>query len=154
MAAIHKITGDFYDDSYALIALHSSMKDYTMAYAINLFLKLNFKRSSKDLYLSEIVSFPIFECKDDANDRFWKLITNNCLKKKNLLQTDLFKNEPSYTTHHLLPELASVDYLLKIEHYEEDIEKDVIKTLLTIPKIMTAYRIETNTLKSKNNLIF
>lgn len=153
-AAVHKISGDFYEDSYALIALHSSMEDYTMVYALNLFLKSNFKRSSEDLDISEHVSFPIFEWKDDANDRFWTLITNNSLQEENLERTDLFKNEPSYTPYHLLPEHATVDYLLKIEHDDEDLEEDIIKTLLTIPKVMTAYRIEVNTLKSKNNLIF
>ena len=154
MAAVHKITGDFYEDSYTLIALHSSMKDYTMAYAINLFLKLNFKRASEDLDISNLVSFPIFEWKDDANDRFWRLITNNSLHEENLAQKNLFKNDFSYTSHHLLPEYATVDYLLKIDYEEDNIEEDIIKTLLTIPKVMTAYRIKTNTLKSKNNLIF
>ena len=154
MAAIHKITGDFYEDSYALIALHSSMEDYAMVYAINLCLKLNFKRSSEDLDISELASFPIFECKDDTNDRFWRLITNTSLQEENQTRADLFKNEPSYTTYNLLPEHATVDYLLKIEHEKEDIEEGIIKILLTIPKVITAYRIETNTLKSKNNLIF
>ncbi len=84
-AAVHKITADFYEDSYALIALHSSMEDYAMVYALNLFLKSNFKRSSEDLDISEHISFPIFEWKDDANDRFWTLITNNSLQEANLL---------------------------------------------------------------------
>jgi len=152
--AVHKISGDFYEDSYALIALHSSMEDYAMVYALNLFLKSNFKRSSEDLDISEHVSFPLFEWKDDANDRFWTLITNNSLQEENLVRTDLFKDELSYTTYHLLPEYATVDYLLRIEHDDEDIEENIIKILLAIPKVMTAYRIETNTLKSKNNLIF
>jgi len=54
----------------------------------------------------------------------------------------------------LLPEYTTVDYLLKIEHDDEDIEEDILKTLLTIPKVITAYRIDIDTLKSKNNLIF
>lgn len=152
--AIHKITEDFDEDYYALIALHSSMPDYAIVYALNLFLKSNFKRSSEDLDISKHVSFPIFEWNDDTNDSFFTLITNNSLKEEDVVRTDLFKDEPSYATYHLLPEHVTVDYLLKIEHDDVALGEDIIKILLTIPKVMTAYRIETSTLKSKNNLIF
>lgn len=152
--AVHKISGDFFEDSFTLIGVHSSMEDYAMVYALNLFLKSNFKRSSEDLDISKDVSFPFFNWKDGVNDRFWTLITNASLQEENLETTDLFKDVPSYKNYYLLPEYTTVDYLLKIEHDDEDIEEDILKTLLTIPKVITAYRIDIDTLKSKNNLIF
>lgn len=152
--AVHKISGDFFEDSFTLIGVHSSMEDYAMVYALNLFLKSNFKRSSEDLDISKDVSFPFFNWKDGVNDRFWTLITNASLQEENLETTDLFKDVPSYKNYYLLPEYTTVDYLLKIEHDDEDIEEDILKKLLTIPKVITAYRIDIDTLKSKNNLIF
>jgi hypothetical protein len=154
MMAIHKITDDFYEDSFALLALHSSMEDYSMVYALNLCLKSNFKRSAKDLDISEHISFPIFEWKDDSNDSYWTLITNTSLQEENLVRTDLFVNEPSYTKHQLLTEHKDVDYLLKIEHDDDNLVEQTVKQLLTIPKIITAYILEVEHLKSKSNLIF
>lgn len=153
-AAVHKISGDFYEDSFTLIALHSSMQDYNLVYVLNLYLKSNFKRCSKDLDISEGVTFPFFDWKDDTNDTFWTLIKNSSLQEESLTVTNLFKDEPSYTNYYFLPEHTTVDYLLKIEHDDERMEEEIIKKLLRIPKVITAYRIEINSLKSKINLIF
>ena len=53
-----------------------------------------------------------------------------------------------------MPEYKDVDYFLKIEQDEITFEQDIVKSILTIPQIVTAYMVETNKLKSKNNLIF
>jgi len=152
--AIHKIIDDFYEDDFTLLALHSSLEDYSIVYALNLCLKANFKRSAKDLDISDYISFPIFEWKDEPNDRYWTLITNNSLQEDHLVKSGLFEHEPSFTKHHLVPEHKDADYLLKIEHDDYNIEKDTVKQLLTVPKIITAYVLEVDQLKSKNNLIF
>ena len=152
--AIHKITDDFYEDSFTLVALHSSMEDYAMVYALNLCLKSSFKRSTKDLDLSEHISFPIFEWRDEQNDSYWTLISNNSIQEESLVGSDLFANEPSFTKHHLVSEHKDADYLLKIEHDDDSIEKRVVRQLQSIPRIITAYILEVDNLKSKNNLIF
>ena len=154
MMAIHKITGDFYEHSFALLALHSSLNDYELVYRLNLCLKSNFKRTRKDLDTAAHVSFPIFEWKDERNDTEWTLITNNSIQEEHSVRTDLFVNESTYTTHHLVPEHKDADYLLKIEHEDDNLIKHTVKQLLTIPKIITAYVLEVDDLKSKNNLIF
>ncbi len=154
MMAIHKITDDFYEDAFTLLALHSSMEDYAMVYALNLCLKSNFKRSAKDLDLSEHISFPIFEWRDQQNDSYWTLICNKSSEEENVVGSDLFANEPSFTKYHLVPEYRDADYLLKIEHDDDNLEERTVKQLQTIPKIITAYILEVDNLKSKNNLIF
>jgi hypothetical protein len=154
MMAIHKITDDFYEDTFTLLALHSSMEDFAIVYALNLCLKSNFKRAAKDLEISENISFPIFEWRDHNNDSYWTLITNTSFQEDNKVRTDLFVNEPSYTKHQLIPEHKEADYLLKIEHDDDNLEEQTVKQLLTIPKIITAYILEVDQLKSKSNLIF
>lgn len=154
MMAIHKITDDFIEEPFTLIALHSSMEDYAMVYALNRCLKSNFKRASKDLDLSEQISFPFFEWWDEQNDSYWTLIANNSIQEERLRGSDLFANEPSYTRYNLVPEYKDADYLLKIEHDDNDLEERTVKQLQSVGKIITAYILEVDNLKSKNNLIF
>lgn len=154
MAAIHKISDDFFEDSFTLIALHSSLEDQAMVYALNMCLKSKLKRSSIDLDIAKEISFPIFEWKDMVHDTNWTLLTNYCIKEENLGQADLFGSEPSYRTHYLVPEYRDVDYFLKIEMDEEYDCEPIVKGLLKIPKVITAYTVDNKKLKSKNNLIF
>ncbi len=154
MGAVHKIIDDFYEDDFTVIAVHSSLEDYTMVYALNQFLKSNFKRSSKDLDLAQTISFPIFEWKNNSNDSYWTLMTNVCVHEENAVKGDLFENEPLYTKHYLLPEYKEADYLLKIEHEDDTLEEKTVNQLLKIPKVITAYVLHTEDLKHKNNLIF
>lgn len=153
MAAVHKILTDFYEDSFTLLALHSTFEDYAMVYALNLCLKSTFRRTAKDLELFEEVTFPIFEWKDAKNDRFLTLITNNGTKEEANLMGDLFQNEPSYSRFQVVPEYKDADYLLKIEH-DDDLEENFIKSLMNIPNVVTVYEIDIENLKSRTNLIF
>ncbi len=159
MAAVHRLTEDLYEDSFDLIALHTSLEGYALGYALNLVLKSNFKRRRRDLDISDRVTIPIFEWKDDLHDRYWTFFTNKGVSRDIVVENGLFREEPSYRNHHMLLEYREVDYFLKIEQDGSDsfrqAENEKITTrLLTISKVITAYTVETQKLKSKNNLIF
>ena len=153
MITLHKFSDDFCEENYVLIAVHSGLEDYALAYALNRALKASLKRSETDLDISNETSFPIYEWKDKLNDRYWTLIVNTSIKDEFLELDDLFSNETSSTVYHLIPEYKDVDYLLKIEQEEDEIDSGILDSILEIPKIITAYQIETNKLKSKQNLI-
>jgi len=144
MTAVHKIMGDFYEDPFDLVAVHSSLEDYELVYFINLHLKSRLRRSRNDFELSPEVSFPIFEWKDEANEVHWSLITNSSVSENNAPRTDLFKEEKAYMAHRLVPERKEVDYFLKIENSQGTLEIEIVKPLLS----------DVDSLKSKNNLIF
>ncbi|PIF00724.1 MAG: hypothetical protein CR994_05060 [Maribacter sp.] len=154
MATVHKISGDFYEESFTLIALHSSLRDYSIVYALNMVLGSSFVRASKDLELSEYKSFPFFEWQDDQHDRYWTLIANKSIKKELLARDGLFQDDPSFAEHHLVPEYKEVDYFIKIGHDDDLSTSFLVKDLLTVPKIITAYSLDADILKSRNNLIF
>ncbi|WP_289645176.1 IPExxxVDY family protein [Maribacter aestuarii] len=154
MAAVYKIESDFYEDSFILIALHSTLEDYAIIYFLNQSLQANFKRTKEDFDLAEGSSFSVYEWEDNYNDRFWKLIANRSSKRTVLANNDLFLNDHTYIKPRLIPELKEVDYFLRIEHDSNISQEEIIKKILTAPKIMAAYQVETNKLKSKNNLIF
>jgi len=159
MAAVHKLTADFYDDCFDLIALHSSLENYALAYALNNTLKSSFRRRRKDLEILGHVTVPIFEWKDDLNDRYWTFFTNKGVHRDLESQNNLFKEEPSFSSHYLVTEYREVDYFLKIEldgcdGYRQTVQTNTVEKLLGISKVITAYPIDTQKLKSKNNLIF
>ena len=154
MAAVYKIDSDFYDDSFLLIALHSTLEDYAMMYFLNQSFKANFKRTKEDFDLTQGSSFSVYEWEDKNNDRFWKLIANRSTKETVLANNDLFSNDHTYVKPRLIPELKEVDYFLRIDEDSNLSQEEVIRKVLSVPKIMAAYQVEPNKLKSKNNLIF
>jgi len=159
MAALHRLSADVYEDDFDLIALHSRLEDYAMAYTLNLHLKAGFERRRKDLDVSGHITIPVFEWKDDINERYWTFFTNHGRTELNSLQDGLFKDEPSYSAFHMVPEYREVDYFLKIEQDCSDTLRDpnnerLVKSLQNIPKVMMAYPVVIDKLKSRNNLIF
>jgi len=154
MAAIHKISEDFYNVPFTLIALHSGIADFSLAYALNSCLKIKLKRSRKDLGISSNGSFPFFNWKDVINDRDYLLIANKGSGQKELNIGNLFQDQQSMASYRLIPEYRDVDYFLKIEQDEGDMEEEILKTVLSIPKVVTAYCVDTDKMKSRNNLIF
>ena len=150
----YKLSEELCVEEFVLIAVHSSLEDHAIVYALNSHLKLKLHRSDYDLEITELGSFPVFEWKDEINDRYWTLIINNNMKEEQLDRQDLFQNEISHTVSHLIPEYKEVDYFLKVEQGDECLEFDITKILLTIPKLVTAYIVNTEQLKSKHNLIF
>ena len=161
--AIHKLDlGEFDEIDYHLIAIHTSLEDYRLAYFMNQKLPINLGRSKEEIQITikeGETNFSRFYYYDKKNIISWNLIQNKneVIQQKNGNSQNLFSNinmEVS-TKVYLLPELKKVDYFLKIENLEETMELTQIQSVLnTIENISTAYAVETNKIKSKNNLIF
>lgn len=154
MGTTYKISEVFCDESFSLLAIHSSMEDHNLVYAINGQLKIRLKRSRNDLDISPEVSFPFFEWRDDLNHRYWTLTTNTGTKEEYVDDEGLFQNESSFTRFHLVPEHKEVDYFLKIEQDDTESATTLVRSILCIPGVITAYSIDITNLKSKRNLIF
>lgn len=152
MGATLKIYEDFYEDSFTLLGIHTTLEDHALVYELNRYLDLRLKRSRTNLDITEEISYPLFEWKDELHHRNWTLLVNSCKTAQQSVLNDLFPNELSYTMHHLVPEHKDMDYLLKID--EEEMGTDILKDILEIPQVITSYDINTDTLKSKQNLIF
>ncbi|MDN3664808.1 IPExxxVDY family protein [Algibacter miyuki] len=159
--AVHKlILDDVFDDiSYSLIAIHCTLEDYRLAYLINKYLKTRLARRSKDLDFDNGQSaYSIFEWEDEKQLTTWSLVSNTC-KTESFQQAtfeSLFENQEKITRiTHLIPEYKRVNYFLKIENeFSLSKEKYILDSILEIPQIATAYSVDANDLKSKDNLIF
>jgi hypothetical protein len=103
-----------------------------------------------------ITFFSRFIYENANTDCCWSLVQN-----KNEVTTLSTNNQNLFgdtsfevaTKAFLLPELKKVDYFLKIENSDAEMEK-IIASMNTISQIATVYCVDSNNIKSKNNLIF
>ncbi|MCM5662551.1 IPExxxVDY family protein [Galbibacter mesophilus] len=157
--AIYKLLDDFYEHSYTLIAIHGSLADYKLAYLLNLEFQIKLQRLNTDVNIAEEKSVPTFKWFDDENEVSWALVKNKTSIETSIelanVTTGLFGADKATRNAFFISEYSKVDYFLKIDEegpYHKEIE--VLMALKKIPGIITAYKVETQQLKSKNNLIF
>ena len=161
--AIHKLDiGEFDEIDYCLIAIRTSLENYRLAYFINQRLPINLSMCSEDVQIhskSGDTYFCRFYYHDDENEVVWNLIQNinEVVHENQHALPDLFSEMTMEvaTKVYLLPEFKKADYFLKIENLNDSLTVENIKQKLnTIEEIETAYAVDTNQIKSKNNLIF
>ncbi|MDG3582707.1 MULTISPECIES: IPExxxVDY family protein [Galbibacter] len=153
--AIYKLLDDVYEHSYTLIAIHGSLDDYRLAYFLNSGLNIKLTRLDEDVTITKNAKVPAFKWYDEENDVQWSLVKNKTAVQLEKPGLSLFAEKNEMQRAFLIPEYSKVDYFLKID--EEGRYKNEIQVLLKlkkIPGVITAYKIEAQQLKSKNNLIF
>jgi hypothetical protein len=161
--AIHKLDlGEFDEIDYYLFAIHTSLEDYRLAFFINQKLPVNLSKSENEIQITikeGQTNFSRFYYNDQESSISWNLIQNKneVLQFSKGVTHNLFSNVTLEvaTKVFLLPEFKKVDYFLKIEKNNDAMDISNIQLLLnTIDSISAVYIVETNQIKSKNNLIF
>ena len=161
--AIHKLDlGEFDEIDYYLIAIHTSLEDYRLAFFINQKLPINLSKSENEIQINikeGETNFSRFYYNDIESTITWNLIQNKneVVQYKKGNTQNLFSDVTMEvaTKVFLLPEFKKVDYFLKIENNDDAMDIFKIQLLLnTIDSISTVYIVDTNQIKSKNNLIF
>jgi len=158
--AIHKLHIDEFDEvDYELIAIHTSLEVYRLAYFLNQKLPILLSKSNNEIQINikeGVTFFSRFIYENTNTDCCWSLVQNkNEVTTLSTNNQNLF-GESSFevaTKAFLLPELKKVDYFLKIENSDAEIN-EIIASMNTISKIATVYSVNSNNIKSKNNLIF
>lgn len=158
MAVIKLSLDDFDEVNYELIAIHTSLEDYHLAYFINQRLPIQLSKNLSDIQVSNKEGetyFTRFTYSDTDAGIFWDLLQN---KNEVLVQSNaqnLFGNNATQIAAraYLLPEFKKVDYLLKISDASANADA-VVSDLREIDRITTIYTVDVNKIKSKNNLIF
>lgn len=139
---------------FTLIALHSSLEPYYVAYLLNKHLNIHLGRTSQNLIMGKSersTEHPCFEYKDDYQYIDYYVLVNK-VKIETSVSSGLFETEE---TMHFMPEMPQVDYFLKVvEDGYAFAKADTLKILNQIPQIVTAYDVNVSTLKNKQNLIF
>jgi hypothetical protein len=158
--AIHKLQLEDFDQiDYELIAIHTSLEDYRLAFKINQQLEILLSKNSEEIPIEvskQNTSFSRFTFEDEEKMMTWDLIQNK--QEIELPVTSksasLFQDKMVATQVNLINELKKADYLLKIEHENQIKIKDIINKINKIEAISTVYEVDANEIKSKNNLIF
>lgn len=151
-----------FEEPFTLIAIHCSEEEYKVAYLMNKFLNTRFSRRKIDIdftFDGLTTTFPIFDFRDEINYNKYYLVSNKCRTIEASLQSSggLFAEIDSDKAkdHFLLPEFKKVDFFLKIYSDFENMNLSTfVSEINKIKPIISAYIVETDNIKSKNNLIF
>lgn len=161
--AVHKLHIDEFDEiDYQLIAIHTSLEDYRLAYYINQNLPIILKKSDCNIQISNKEGesqFTRFIFEDEKAAISWNLIQNKndiLLTAPNVNQGLFAESTSNFSTKiYFIPEFKKVDYFLKIENADEVIDvSEITNRIKKIDRISTVYPVEVEKIKSKNNLIF
>jgi len=159
--AIHRLSIDEFDEiNYELIAIHTSLESYRLAYFINQKLPVLLAKNQNEIAASHKDGdtwFSRFTFENDETETAWNLIQNKDeikVPRKKAASDDLFSAAADVTTRvYLLPEFKKVDYFLKVENALENTD-EIIDRLHTIDRVSAVYTVDASQVKSKNNLIF
>lgn len=158
--AIHKLVfDDPFLESFNLYAIHCNIEDFRLAYCLNKYLGLKFKRHSKDItFDSSESSYSVFEYEDKKSHILWSLISNTSrseIADSSDLNTEFLFDSLSVNFSYLLKELPQVNFFLKITCDDGLItDKSILNKIQAIPQIVVTYPIDINKIKKINNLIY
>jgi hypothetical protein len=161
--ALHKLyIEEFEEDDFHIIAIHTSLEDYRLAYCLNRDLEICLSKNKSDIQLQVKegkTSFARFTFEDEKKLINWDLVQNknDVLGTENIAAQDLFSNSKNSfsSSAYLLPEFKKVDFFLKIENAENEINlTEIVSKINNIDSIKMVYNVDKNKIKSKNNLIF
>ena len=158
--AVHRLQFDEFDEiDYELIAIHTSLEDYRLAYFINQKLPILLSKKNTNITLnskSGETHFSRFSFDDFEKENYWNLIQNkNEISIKNSTDSQNLFSQASVemtTKVYLIPELKKVDFFLKIENSTIP-TNEITSKINKIKSISAVYSVDSLLMKSKNNLI-
>ena len=154
----HKLNLNQFPQNFHLIAIHSDLNEFRLAYFLNEKLNISLIRRNNDIHLAENNAYySSYEFLDETKYLKWIFFSNKSLVSElpNVDDNGLFssrslvKNEIS-----LLSNKKQVDYFLIVENIANKsyLEK-VLKKISEISGVITSF-ISENKLENKENLIF
>lgn len=158
--AVHKLHfDDFEEAEYDLLAIHTALEDYRLAYFLNQSLPVLFRKNKDEITISSKKGhswFTRFTYEEDKTGAYWNLINN----KNEILPSDAQPQEGLFAASEaaaykawLLPEFKKVDYFLKIENGMMPLA-EITSRIHSITRVTAVYNIGQDAIKSKHNLIF
>ncbi len=154
----HKLNLNQFPENYHLIAIHSGLDEFRLAFFLNKKLNIGLKRKNNDIYLAEQdANYSQYEYLDETKYLKWIFFSNKSLVLEKNSEEDLslfgLRNTASNEMN-LLSQQKSVDYFLIIENIvnKKYVDK-VLKKISEISGVITSF-ISENRLENKENLIF
>ena len=154
----HKLNLNQFSENYHLIAIHSDLDEFRLAFFLNEKLNISLKRKINDISLTDYNAiYSVYEFLDENNYLKWVFFSNKSLVSNKIADegTNLFSEENLVTNEiSLINQLNTVDYFLVIENVvnKKYVEK-ILRKISEIRGVITSF-ISENKLENKENLIF
>ena len=147
-----------FPENYHLIAIHSDLDEFRLAFFLNKKLNIGLKRKNDDIYFVEQdANYSQYEYLDDTKYLKWIFFSNKSLvlEKNPEEELSLFGKGNKVTNEmNLLSQQKSADYFLIIENIaNKTYVNKVLKKISEISGVITSF-ISENKLENKENLIF
>ena len=154
---IHALDFDIsFEETFSLIGIHTVVEDYKLAYLLNKNLQTHFSKTAEELKFENEKNeacFSLYQYKETNCEYDWHLISNSVRTENSNNTSELLLS--SEITTYLIPEKKKVDYFIKISgDTNYNYVAEVIEKIKKIDQVVTAYRIDKNSLKSKDFLTF
>jgi len=125
---------------YTLVGISCHLMDYRLLHLLNKELGFNFSKEVdfkiKVSANKEVISFSLYSCKDEDQRNSFYLIAN--------FSQDIV----------LIPEFKHTDFVMLIEGDFKKQRKDILlKTIRSIPKVLTAFEIKVTDLKNPETFL-
>ena len=153
-----KLNVNQFPENYHLIAIHSDLDEYRLAFFLNKKLNINLKRKREDIYFTDQdANYSSYEFLDKVKFLKWIFFSNKSLVLENsmdqninlFINDNLVKNETVLLSNHKF-----VDYFLIIENIaDRTYLQKILKKISEIRGIITSFITEKK-LDNKENLIF
>ncbi len=136
-------------DDFSVIAIHSNLEAYLVAYRLNqnlgCILHNSKKKSIDDVYTR-------FKYVSKISNDNWELISNHYMNDESFDKKNLLFNINETNKKSLIPTLDSVDFLFKIP--KSKTVNEWVKKIRSIEGIQLAYEIDKKIMYNLENLIF
>ena len=133
-----------YDFNFTLIGLNSNVKPHKIAWFLN---------NNEDFDFSKTEDL-VIEFNEDKNIQIAQFLHEDEFSKYRILKNRAEASETSFDAF-LLPELKQFDYLVTLENESTTFDENVFyNKIRQIPFVQFAIKVDLNTLKSRDNLIF
>tara|TARA_B110000263_G_scaffold203788_1_gene183870 strand:+ start:373 stop:837 length:465 start_codon:yes stop_codon:yes gene_type:complete len=151
---VHQLNEIIEEEKTSLIAIHSSIEIYKIAYLINSNCNASFIKSKKDVVLSkEEAIFERYEWKINEKDFSWYLFSNKfSYTEEKIKNKDLLFNVLKTKQVFLIDEFKNVDFFIKKKY--DDSSTSLINSINSIPEVIISYELSKNKIKLKHHLIF
>ena len=153
----HKLNLNQFPENYHLIAIHSDLDEYRLAFFLNEKLNISLKRKYNDISLNHNeASYSIYDYLDEGMFLNWVFFSNKSLviDKTTNEALSLF-NQESFVQNEisLINQPKGVDYFLVIENVKNKIYVEkVLRKISEIREVITSF-ISDKKLENKENLI-
>lgn len=151
--AVYTIVDDIEETSFSLIAIHTVLEDYRLAFFLNKTLQLQLSRLKQTIKHQE-AKFQVYEWFNELTDVYWNLIPNKKQIKIDAGSVSLF-NEETTKNVYLVNEVKQADFFLKIDADGTPLHiNTIVQNINTIQQVATSYEVAVENLKTKDQLNF